>query len=346
MPLINYSQPSRLLHKIYLQNYFVSKTSFDMEQTIFEKKIKEQLLKEIVFVTGLARAGTTALFNALYHTNGFASLTYSNMPFLLMPNLGRRFFDPIPSLPVERAHLDGIMVNNKSPEAFDEYFWKVFLNDRYILQDRLLTHSIEDNTAEMYKKYIRSVVCSYGKGSYLSKNNNNVLRIASLLEALPEAKFIVMFRAPLNHAYSLLRQHIHFSAMQKQDEFVAEYFDFLGHHEFGLNQKPFYFGAEDRLEGNTMEINYWLKNWRNYYRFLLSNYSERFLLIAFEDLCERPATITSYLNSKIALENPLSITEKFFPKMPEEIEFDIDLHKDCLKIYAELKSKIVYEQEN
>ena len=40
-----------------------------------------------VFITGLARAGTTILLNALYKSNLFASLSYSDMPFVLAPNL-------------------------------------------------------------------------------------------------------------------------------------------------------------------------------------------------------------------------------------------------------------------
>jgi hypothetical protein len=342
MSLNNYSQLSRLIHKAYLKNYFVSKTSFDLEQMIYGKKAHAKDLKEIVFVTGLARSGTTALFNALYSTGGFASLTYANMPFLLMPNIGRFFSDSPPSDLVERSHQDGIMVNNKSPEAFDEYFWKVFLEDQYIQQDKLHVHQVDKSVVEKYKAYIQSVAYSCNKNSYLSKNNNNILRIASLLKAFPDAKFIVMYRNPLSQAHSLLKQHINFSNLQCQDHFVVEYFNYLGHHEFGLNHKPFYFDEKSKPEGSTMDLNYWLANWGNYYSYLLSNFNERLCLIAFEDLCEDPIKVTNYLNERIGLENPVSISNKFFPKPFPAFEFDKNIYNNCMKIYNELNLKRAY----
>ena len=43
-----------------------------------------------VFVSGLARSGTTALLNALYQSGTFASLSYDDMPFILAPNFGQK----------------------------------------------------------------------------------------------------------------------------------------------------------------------------------------------------------------------------------------------------------------
>ncbi len=72
----------------------------------------------------------------------------------------------------------------------------------------------------------------------LSKNNNSLLRIDAL-QRLGNAKFIFMYRHPLDHSASLLKQHHRFTAMQQKDPFIREYFNFLGHHEFGSNHKPF-----------------------------------------------------------------------------------------------------------
>jgi hypothetical protein len=341
MPLNNYSKASKLLHQTYLANYFVSKTSFEMEQALYLKKALAKNLEEIVFVTGLARSGTTALFNTLYNTGSFGSLTYAHMPFLLMPNLGKSFSNTPPSATVERAHQDGIMMNNKSPEAFDEYFWKVFLNDQYIKADQLIPHAVDSSIIEEYKKYIQLVAYSSQKTGYLSKNNNNVLRLNSLLEALPEAKYIVLYRDPLTHAQSLLRQHLHFSGLQQQDSFAVDYMNYLGHHEFGLNHKPFSFDGES-LNGDQNGIDYWLMRWYNYYAYLLANFDERLHLIAFEDVCEHPTVIADYLNSFIGLKTRVVMSDKHFPKPFPAIKYDEAIYQKCIEVYSALNSKRTY----
>jgi len=342
MSLSNYSGASRVLHQSYLNNYLVAKTSFDLEKLIFLKKTQRNTLSEIVFVTGLARAGTTALFNALYNTGSFGSLTYADMPFLLMPNLAKRFYNVPPSAFVERAHQDGLMINNKSPEAFDEFFWKVFLNNKYIQKDELVPHWVDAAIIEEYKKYIQLIAYSCQSAGYLSKNNNNILRINSLLTALPEAKFVVLYRDPLSHAQSLLNQHVNFSNLQQQEPFAVDYFNYLGHHEFGLNHKPFVFDPLQSSNGDANDINYWLRNWNSYYSFLLANYNERLLLVAFEDLCEEPALIADYLNNRIQLKMPVIITVKHVPKAVPVVEYDAGIYNKCMEIYNMLNSKRTY----
>jgi hypothetical protein len=342
MALNKYPQGVQAIYKTYLGNYFVSKTSLDLEQLFFGRKAEAAQLNETVFVTGLARSGTTALFNALYATDNFASLTYANMPYLLMPNLGKRFLKTEASEFNERAHGDGILVNNKSPEAFDEYFWKVFLGDKFIGKDRLVVHSLEKSIINLYKKYMRLIAYSYERKSYLSKNNNNILRIKSLLNGFPTAKFIVMYREPLAHANSLLKQHVHFSNLQQQDPFIVAYFNYLGHHEFGLNRKPFYFDNEGKPGGDLMDLNYWLNSWKNYYSYLLANFDQRLCLISFEDLCENPAKVTGYLNKICKLENPVSIPNQHIAGAITNREFDEHIYRDCMDIYDQLNAKRAY----
>ena len=85
-----------------------------------------------ILITGLARAGTTALTRALTERGPFASLDYSNMPVLLAPRLWSRFYKPKKKEDKERAHGDGIKVGLASVEALEEYFFKVATNDRFI----------------------------------------------------------------------------------------------------------------------------------------------------------------------------------------------------------------------
>ena len=165
-----YSSVDQFIHRLYLGNNFVSKTSFDIEQTLYKKGISQVPLKEIVFVTGLARAGTTALFNAIYATDSFASLTYGNMPFLLMPIIWKQLSkNKKPTELIERAHHDGIKVNSESPEEFDEYFWKTILNNNYIHKQHLSINQPDHQHLADFENYIKAVCLSTNKNNYLSK---------------------------------------------------------------------------------------------------------------------------------------------------------------------------------
>ena len=132
----NYSLLQRFLHRTVLSSQLMREIMFDVEQSIFLKK--DDLFEDNhVFVAGLARSGTTILLNAIYQSNQFASLTYDDMPFILAPN----FWAKISSRKShgelqERAHGDGIRVSTNSPEAFEEVFWKTFI-DNSIIDDEL-----------------------------------------------------------------------------------------------------------------------------------------------------------------------------------------------------------------
>lgn len=342
---IKYNFFSRLLHRVSLGSKAVSEISFDIENAIYLKK-NLPLNKEgnHVFITGLARSGTTALMQTLYDTKVFASLTYDDMPFILAPNLGEKFAkkQKIGELK-ERAHKDGIYINNESPEALDEVFWKVFLDNNYIKKDRLLKNKISTEIAAKFNNYIELILIKNYKSiklRYLSKNNNNILRLDSLLQKFPNSKIIIPFRNPLQHALSLLNQHNHFCEIQQEDPFSLKYMNWIGHHEFGLNQKPFYFGNDeefDRLVNFIKEdINYWLLIWLNYYRFVLEKYSDSCILFSYEKFCENPSKTMNNLAHKIDLEYVEFKLDSFNTKTRTFDNFDKQIMKECLDVYSKL----------
>ena len=79
---------------------------------------------------------------------------------------------------------------------------------------------------------------TYGQ-VYLAKNNNAVLRLKSMLPLNPDMTVFVLVRDPLQHAFSLMKQHQKFEKEQTEDPFILEYMNWLGHHEFGQGQLPF-----------------------------------------------------------------------------------------------------------
>lgn len=218
-----------------------------------------------VFVAGLARAGTTILMREIHRTGAFGSLTYADMPFVLAPNLWARLSHRghSPGRRTERAHGDGIEVDRASPEALDEVYWRVFAGGDYIGRDGLSPHEPDGALIDGYRDLIRLVMLRTGTRRYVSKNNNTILRLGALADAMPQAQFLVPLRRPLDHAASLLGQHRRFV---DADAFTRDYMTWLGHHEFGATHRPFLLGA--RPEGDPMAPDYWLSLWLAVHRAL------------------------------------------------------------------------------
>ncbi len=229
----------------------------DVERARFLSKAPPDAGKH-VFVTGLARAGTTILMREIHATGEFGSLTYADMPFVLAPNTWARMSrrGRKTGARAERAHGDGIEVDFQSPEALDEVYWRVFDGKSYIRPDHLLPHRPDADLVAGYRDLMRLILLRTGRRRYLSKNNNNILRLGTLARALPGSDFLVALRDPLQHARSLLDQHRRFLAA---DAFTRSYMTWLVHHEFGATHRPFRFGAP--VTGDPLTLDYWLRVW-------------------------------------------------------------------------------------
>ncbi len=314
----NYNFWQQLLHRIALSSGFMREMMFDFEKAIFLKKSTTKI-KEPVFVTGLARAGTTILLEAIHASGKFASLSYSDMPFLMAPNLWKKISRRDESQQkIERAHGDGIMVNTNSPEAFEEVFWKTFP---------------EKVDAIQFNVYMQLIMYSYQKKRYLSKNNQNVNRIDKIRALLPNAKILIVFKNPLSHAYDLLTQHRSFAKVQQKDGFIRDYMDWIGHSEFGLSYRPI---IEDGLiYSDPDDINHWLEQWLLLYSKLLNENCnfENTVFVDGESL--RPDGSWSRIKKFLEVENDFSE----FRDVREDLHIDCsqDLFLDCKELYSDLQ---------
>lgn len=239
-----------------------------MERALFGNKVKNHKHAQHVFVAGLARSGTTILLNALHQSTQFASLTYGNMPFVLAPNLWRALSSNDTSLLEQpRAHNDGILISTASAEAFEEVFWKTFA----------------DQEPQLFNTYINLICHCYEKKRYLSKNNQNIRRLALLHELVPEALFLIPVRDPVQHALSLLNQHQRFKQRQKEDAFTRNYMRWIGHSEFGLDYQPLH--THDLEWRNPEHLNHWLEQWLLTYQHLDNGRFEGMLFLDYDALC-------------------------------------------------------------
>jgi hypothetical protein len=241
------------------------------------KKFEKRTDSSHVFICGLARAGTTMLMRAFYETGQFRSLTYRDMPFVLMPSVWRTLtqtFQKRGSLQ-QRAHGDGIKVDFDSPEAFEEVFWRTYAGQDYIHDNYLVPHVASEDLIAKFCDYVGRIIQGtqgIEQDRYLSKNNNNILRLSSIHAAFPRASIIIPFRDPIEQSISLLEQHQRFCDIHQNDKFSYKYMEWLGHYEFGLTQRPFYFNEDTNLGqvGTPSKgINYWLNLWNSTYKYLL-----------------------------------------------------------------------------
>lgn len=309
----DYSFIERFLHYLALGMPGVAEASFDLDCAL-NKSFHDYSDKRHVFIAGLARAGTTVLMRAFYNTGRFRSLTYRDMPFVLMPNTWKGISSPFwrEKAPDERAHGDRVMVNYDSPEALEEVFWRTFCGDDYILDNCLKPHDVDDEIIEKFRRYVSLIISSAGdelKDNYLSKNNNNILRLPSIKKAFPNALILVPFRDPVQQAMSLKRQHERFCVRHSSDRFSFRYMTWLGHHEFGNTHKPFVFDRSmiknsDRWP--TQDIHYWINLWTDTYSYLLDQQTDNILFVSYENLCGRPVEVLSRLfqatNPELSLE--------------------------------------------
>jgi len=341
----DYSLGDRVLHRLALGSPLIGRISFDIDQTVAKLRVgrKEE---SPVFISGLARAGTTILMRTFYETGEFRSLTYRDMPFVLMPNLWKVLSTAFQKNQIakERAHGDGIEVNFDSPEAFEEVFWKTFLADDYLFKDHLSPHAPNTEVIDQFRHFVSHVVLSADhpeQQRYLSKNNNNVLRLGSIRKAFPAALIIVPFRDPVQQAISLLKQHTQFCVMHKRDKFSRDYMEWLGHHEFGGTHRPFQFGERWRvtpIQNDPENINYWLALWINTYNYLLETASKDTLFLCFEELCREPQKVMSSLfaMANISVDN-ISIEGKFRAPSVMQVEaVNEALQQQALQIYRDL----------
>ncbi len=331
-----YSELSQLLHRMGLNNYAIAYKLFKMER----KKLKKGSVKrknEFVIISGLARAGTTSLMNKLAENEKFASLSYANMPFLTAPNLWKKFYNPKSGEKKERSHQDGIMIGLDSTEALEEYFFKVISNDSYIHKDSLSQYELTNDQYSDYMDY-QAVVRSEEEKTYLAKNNNFILRYDSIRELNKEFTIVFMYRDPLTHAASLMEKHKEYSALQKEDSFVLEYMDWLGHHEFGLNQKTFQFNdSAISFNDDKSSLDYWLQVWINYYSHLLKIDKTHTLFIDYDSYCKQPKEVLESVYQKAGMEVYLPALSPFDNKRKVTLNCSEQLKAKAEEIYAQLK---------
>ncbi len=291
----------------------------ELEHELYAARLERIALERPVFVTGLARSGTTMMLTVLSQADGVATHRYRDFPFLFAPLAWSAFQDRISGhgadAAVERPHRDRIRITKESPEAFEEPLWQAFFPG---LHDPRRCHVLDAGTRNagfeaFFASHLRKIVWLRGGRRYLSKGNYNVARIAYLARLFPDARFVVPVRDPVAHVRSLIEQHALFCGYAQADPRVPRYLEAAGHYEFGPQRRPIQLDAArlGDIEAAWRAGDDWrgyARQWADVYRHVARLRGDpalagRIRVVRYEDACARPSQIIAELLEFCALED-------------------------------------------
>jgi len=350
---MSYSTIDKIFLNIGFHSLIAQEMISSIEDIISAKKINSISIIKPIFLTGLARAGSSLLLRLLTSTNQLATHTYRDMPFILCPMLWKKISSRhyLYSKERERTHSDGLKINFDTPEAFEEVIWKHYFKDKY--SKNLIHLTDQENENEEFELFFHSHIKKIILNSisskkrlemrYVSKNNANISRIKYISKIFKDAFFIVPVRNPVEQVRSLMRQHENFLKIQSHDNFSKKYMDYLGHYEFGKSFKRINF--KEKFSDNTLSWDhrnedFWIEYWCDAYESLRDLYQEgvNIIFVIHERLCNDPHSVLSNLFSRSHL-NPHSINKNMLSiiKAKNEKTVSPTIHKRSLEIYEQLK---------
>ncbi len=276
------------------------------ETRFFADELADIAIDRPVYVTGLARAGSTILLEALAGAPGIATHQYRDFPLVMTPLLSDRLSASMASgdqPATERAHADGIMVTPESPEAMEEAVWMAFFRHLHAPgQSHLLDRDTKHPAFEQfYRDHIRKLILAREGERYVAKGNYNIARLRYLLCMFPDARFVIPVRSPESHIASLIKQQALFTKHCAQNPRARRHLRRVGHFEFGPDRTAINVGDDaiarqvDAHWSSGDEVRGWAAYWHSIYDFVLAQIAADDALraattiVRYEDLCATPA---------------------------------------------------------
>jgi len=334
-----------------------------LETKSLKGRLSQIQIDRPIFVTGLARAGTTILLELISQNKGVASYRYKDFPLVMLPYWWGKFLGMSAKgdhQAVERSHADGLQVTPESPEAMEEILWKHFFSDchdptvRNVLDQTRRASDFDT----FYTETIRKLLLSRGAHRYLAKNNYNITRLDYLNSLFPDARFVVPVREPVHHIASLMKQHRLLCEEENRDKRVLAYMRRSGHYEFGLDRRPLNLTSNDKtleiqeLWRKGRDVEAWAKYWRDVHTYLANlletnkTVAECTLVVSYEKLCRSPKETLDRLYSHVELMPDTTLLEVQQKRLhlptyykPDFSENDLELIKaETVDIHARITS--------
>ncbi|MGY5872530.1 MAG: sulfotransferase [Candidatus Thorarchaeota archaeon] len=304
----DFPAPMYFLAKIVQDVPHLASTLHRLESSWMNSRMSGTQIKSPIYITGLARSGTTVVLEMLSQHKDIASHRYLHMVLPYAPHWFQRLADyvPIMTIPSERLHKDGLFVTRDSPEAVEETFWQEYFDNAL---DESLSNVLGSNASnpkfeDFYQANIKKLLINRKSSRYLAKNNYNVTRMEYLLKLFPDTKFVIMIRNPFDHIASLAKQDAIFKEMEANDPRLLEWTKLIGHREFGSAKvcinldntetvqkiRELWESKETYVEGWAI---YWASIYEHVHRQIQENPSikKAALVVRYEDLCDSPSEV-------------------------------------------------------
>ena len=274
------------------------KTLGKLETSLLTKELANQAIVKPVFVSGVARSGSTILTEIVSQHPQLACHHYSDFPLTWIPywwNSLRRQL-PLPKRePQERAHRDRLMISADSPEAIEEVLWMHFFPAAHDPDGSHVMNQQDSHPAfeKTYRDHIQKLMLVRHRQRYVAKNNYHVTRLEYLLKLFPDARFIIPIRNPVQQVASLLKQHRLFSRQNAEDARVSKQLQLSGHYEFGPLRCPVVVSDKRRAHYSQQldDLSWYASQWADVYGFLHERMTdnpalaEACLVVHYEDTC-------------------------------------------------------------
>ncbi len=285
-----------------------------LETYALDEDLSSHPVARPVFITGLARSGTTILTEILNRHPDVTSHHYSDFPMTWLPcwwnELRRRL--PLPQQePRERAHRDRLMITNDSPEAIEEVLWMHFFAAAHQPDCCHVLDAGQDHPEfeAFYRDHVRKLLLARNRTRYLAKNNYLVSRLEYLIRLFPDARIVIPVREPVQQVASLVKQHRLFCEQNIADPRVAKQLQLSGHFEFGPHRCPILVDENRKRQytGNPDDAAWYANQWADVYGYLHERMTanpllaEACLAVRYEDLCSRTDATLEALFAHVGL---------------------------------------------
>ncbi|MFX1438180.1 MAG: sulfotransferase, partial [Promethearchaeota archaeon] len=218
-PLIGYAGYG--ISKFFSSFKFISFFLDRVETMFLQNDIKKLEIDRPIYITGLARAGTTIVLEMLEKHPDLASHKYKNVLMPYLPDWFSQIADRFNfyNKPFERLHRDGIFVTRESPEAVEEIFWQTFFDDLHNekVSNILTKNNVNRKFEKFYRNHIKKLIINQNCVRYLAKNNYLVSRLEYLLKIFPNSRILLIIRNPIEHIASLIKQTKLFRRLEQEN---------------------------------------------------------------------------------------------------------------------------------
>ncbi|MFX1507039.1 MAG: sulfotransferase [Promethearchaeota archaeon] len=325
--------PMYFIVKFFHQFSFLANVVHTVESFQLKKKLENTIIDRPIYITGLARAGTTITLEMLNKHPNVAAHRYLHMVLPYTPHWTQNIANYVPIImktPVERVHKDRIAVTRDSPEAVEEIFWQKYFPETYDEKSsNILDEKVQNPQFEaFYRNHLKKLLINRKVTRYLAKNNYNVARMEYLQKLFPDLKFIIIIRNPFDHIASLAKQDSVLKELEQNDPRLLDWTKIIGHREFGtakicinLNNPEIIKEIRSLWNNKDTYMNGWAIYWTETYSYIHKRLqtnpklAKASLVVHYEDLCERSAmTIDQIINHIEVDPKKFTKTKKYYSK--------------------------------